>query len=72
MLTTITAPTTAISRWHRAGRLTNRTLGRSRGPISQDARQRRPDRYHQDTDEAADQDIGRPRILCQAFAFGER
>jgi hypothetical protein len=23
-----------------------------------------PDRYHQNTDEAADQDIGPPRILC--------
>jgi hypothetical protein len=50
----------------------NRTLRRSRGQLSQDARRRRPDRYHQDTDEAADQDVGQPRILCQVFALGER
>jgi hypothetical protein len=53
-------------------RLTKRTLRRSRGQLSQDAGQRRPDRHHQDTDEAADQDIGQPRILCQAFALGGR
>jgi hypothetical protein len=31
-----------------------------------------PIAYHQDTDEVADQDIVQPRILCQAFALGER
>jgi hypothetical protein len=51
----------------------NRTLGLSRGQLSQDARQRRSDRYHQDTYGAADQDIGQPRILRQdsRWARGE-